>query len=1192
MKKLTAILILAMLSFSWVNSHAQDIPVAPKVIRTGNLLGISKPLRDLPVLTSVDYKKLEQKAEKNELNERLQYRSYPYAATALPTGIDPVRQDEMGKTSGNKAPILNFDGQTSPYYPPDANGTAGPNHFMQTINTVYAIYNKSGALVAGPTAMNLLFGSVPGATCNDGDPVVLYDDQADRWVAIEFSLCGSNDYMLVAVSTTNNPTGTWYQYSFDVDDVPDYEKVGVWRDGYYMGTNTSNSGRKDIYVMQRSVMLSGGSSPQLVGFDNPWRPTTVDGFMCVPPVDNDGPFATDGSPGLFITLNDDAVGGGLDQLWIYELAVNWTTPASSTFTRSQQLNVAAFNSNFGNTWDNITQPGTTQKLDAIPMVIMNTPQYRNFGTYQTLVCCHTVNVDGSNLAGIRWYELRRTSGTWSIRQQGTYSPDAHSRWMASIALNGNGQIGLAYSISSSTVYPGIRYTGQSSTAYGAANSTMDIAEEIIQTGANSQSSYNRWGDYSKISIDPVDDQTFWFTTEYIGTGGTRKTKIASFQFGPIMPAAEFMAAVTTPCLNTTVNFTDQSTGSPTSWQWAFTPSTVTYVDGTTSTSQNPHVTFNAYGNYTVALTSTNANGNNTKTKSNYISVNNANPEFSASLTTVVVGNSTVFTDASTCNVTSRSWNFGDGASPATASTIGPHTVTYSTTGQKTVSLTVNSTTTNTKTDYINVVTPSFNMSNSTITTCTGTFYDSGGAGSNYLDNEDYTMVFNPGTVNSNLRIVFTSFDMEYQNNCNYDYLKIYNGNSITASLIGKYCGTTSPGTITASNVTGSLTFVFHSDASSTGTGWSATISCISTVGTPGLWTGITSSDWNTASNWSSLQVPDATMDVTVPVNAPNWPAFPTNFIIGSHCRNITLGSSSQMVVNGNLTINAGYSLTLTGAAVLKVGGNWTNYGIFRAGTGTVEFFGSSATVVTGGTNPASYLTNYSRSTFTKGMTNISAGTAGPSGDDASVTVNIGFTFNYLGTDYTQAGICTNGWVSLGPVVSSTYDNAYLFSTTAPNVTLAPWFDDQVTDSPTGIISYKTEGTSPNRIFTVEFTRMLTYYSTATARISYQVKLYETSNVIEFCYGNLEIGSHSSSESASIGIEDATGGSGHFIEATTGSSTASVTNLVSTTGWPAINYRFTPPPRKDTFYNLKNAKTNATLTIQPDIIVDGNLTISP
>ena len=509
--------------------NAQDKAISPSYTGIGVYHGLSQPLRDIPAITPDEYEKMEIDAAKPR-NEKIRVREYPFAETAFPKGDDPAWQREMGNTQPPRAPIVSFDGQASPYYPPDANGTAGPNHYMQTINSVYAIYSKTGVLVAGPTNLNLLFGSVTGATCNDGDPVVLYDEQADRWLVVEFSICGTNDYMLFAVSQTNDPTGAWHRYSFDVDDMPDYEKIGIWQDGYYMGTNNAATGKKDIYVVERSKMLL-GQTAQMVGFDNPWRPTTIDGFMCVPPVDNDGTFAPAGSPGLFITINDDAIAGGADQLWLYELAVNWTTPASSTFNRVQQLAVPAFDSNFGANWDNIKQPGTTRELDAIPQVVMNAPQYRNFGAYQTLVCCHTVDVNNTDLAGIRWYELRKTAGTWEMRQSGTYSPDAHSRWMGSIRLNGQNEIGLGYSISSTTVYPGIRYTGQSATAYANGAGLFDLAEQTITTGAYSQTLYNRWGDYAGLSVDPSDDKTFWFTTEYIGTSSARKTRVASFQVG-------------------------------------------------------------------------------------------------------------------------------------------------------------------------------------------------------------------------------------------------------------------------------------------------------------------------------------------------------------------------------------------------------------------------------------------------------------------------------------------------------------------------------------------------------------------------------------------------------------------------------------------------------------------------------------
>ncbi len=533
-QKVIKLQLLLLFSGTFFTTNGQDQPVIPTLIKTGTYLGLSKPLRELPVASAQEMEDLWKRNNEHHNNEGLQFREYPFASTALPKGPDAAWQKIDGSNQGTRTTGLNINGPVSILLPPDPCGDVGLNHYMQALNVYYVIYDKAGNVLAGPTVLDLIFGSVTGAGCHSGDPIILYDEQADRWVVIELGICYSNNkYVLVAVSETADPTGSYHRYSFDMDDVPDYVKVGVWRDGYYMATNTGGATFHDIYVMERSVMLAGGTSPKLVGFDNPWRPTSVDGFMCVPPVDNDGAFAPAGSPGLFIAFNDDAVGGGSDQLWIYQLTVNWTTPASSTFIRAQQLNVTAFDSNFGTSWNNIAQPGTTQELDGVPQVIMNAPQYRNFGTYQTLVCCHTVDVDNTDHAGVRWYELRRTTGAWSVRQQGTYAPDAHSRWMASIRLNNHNEIGLGYSISSTTVYPGIRYCGQDAIEYTKASGLMNIAETTIATGAYSQADKNRWGDYTSINVDPADERVFWYTNMHVLSDHvTKQTVVASFTVYP------------------------------------------------------------------------------------------------------------------------------------------------------------------------------------------------------------------------------------------------------------------------------------------------------------------------------------------------------------------------------------------------------------------------------------------------------------------------------------------------------------------------------------------------------------------------------------------------------------------------------------------------------------------------------------
>ncbi len=505
-------------AFSQKNTTA-DKPVHPTTITHGHFLGVVGPLRDMPNLSM---KEILKKAHDNfERNEELKNRQYPFQATALPKGPDPVWQKFIPKGAKSSITIINqFGGNGSYAHPIDPNGAAGPNHYMLGINVYYQIFDKNGNSLQNGD-FNTLFNGVQGSDNNDGDPIVIYDEMADRWLIAEFDISDANNLMLVAVSQTSDPTGSWYAYSFDVADMPDYMKFGVWPDGYYMATN--NYSDDDVYVFERSVMLTGGANPQMIGFDNPYRPNS--GFHCIMPLDNDGQAAPSGTPGQFITINDDAWGGsvnGGDEIWLFELHADWTTPSNSTFQRAQTITVPAFESELGGTstynyMDNIPQPGTTMKLDGIPQILMFRAQYRNFGSEQTIVACHTVDVDGTNHAGIRWYELTNTGSGWALRQAGTYAPDAEHRWMASIAMNGNHEIAIGYSLSSTNTYPSIRIVGQSAAEHANASGILDIPEVNVYTSDVSKTGDDRWGDYSEMSVDPSDDNTFWYVSTILSS---------------------------------------------------------------------------------------------------------------------------------------------------------------------------------------------------------------------------------------------------------------------------------------------------------------------------------------------------------------------------------------------------------------------------------------------------------------------------------------------------------------------------------------------------------------------------------------------------------------------------------------------------------------------------------------------------
>ena len=294
-----------------------------------------------------------------------------------------------------------------------------------------------------------------------------------------------------------------------------------------MATNTPNG--NDVYVFQRESMIAGNPNPTMIGFNNPNRPSTFDNFHCILPLDNDGPWAPSGTPGQFITIADDGQGNPADELWIYELDVDWQTPSNSTFTRTQTLTVNPFDGNFDGTWENIPQPGTSQQLDGISTVLMHRAQYRNFNGTQKIVCNHTI-AESENEAAIRWYELENIGSGWYIAQQGTYNPDNISRWNSSIAMNDLGEIAMAYSVSDgSSTYPGIRCCAQTNSA---PSGVMDVEETVILDGTYSQTQSNRWGDYSNMSIDPTDGKTFWFTSQYKESAThTKGTRIAAFSLG-------------------------------------------------------------------------------------------------------------------------------------------------------------------------------------------------------------------------------------------------------------------------------------------------------------------------------------------------------------------------------------------------------------------------------------------------------------------------------------------------------------------------------------------------------------------------------------------------------------------------------------------------------------------------------------
>jgi hypothetical protein len=535
----------------------------PTFVRKAVYMDVTPPLRDMPMILPKKVKnglaeEVPNKIGAKEFNNRVS-KSDKFME-------DPVwqKQDQTYLPS-NTTPIQNFEGvgNLSQVYPPDTQGDVGLDKYIQVVNVNFAVYSKTGSILLGPAAISTVFNGIPSPWNgrNDGDPVVLYDQAANRWMITQFSLPANNYAELVAISQTGDPTGTWYRYIFQFGNkMPDYPKLGVWPDAYYLSFNQFVSGASwggvGACALERAKMLIGDPAARIVYFNlgassDPESMLPSDWDGTTPPIANE--------PNYFTYFNDWS-SSTQQVLKIWQFHVDWNTTSNSTFSQAYSLVTAAFNSVLcsSNSGACVPQPGTSVKLQTLSDRLMYRLQYRNFSTYRSMVTNHTVNVDGSGRAGIRWYELRNTGGGWTIYQQGTWSPDASSRWMGSVAMNASGDIALGYSLSNSTtIYPSIRFTGRHVTD---PPGQMTMGEQSIIDGSGNQTgSASRWGDYSGMSVDPLDDQTFWFTTEYIKTSGTAnwQTRVASFKFNN-SPTAITQAATNVTPGSATLNGTVQA----------------------------------------------------------------------------------------------------------------------------------------------------------------------------------------------------------------------------------------------------------------------------------------------------------------------------------------------------------------------------------------------------------------------------------------------------------------------------------------------------------------------------------------------------------------------------------------------------------------------------------------------------------
>ena len=494
--------------------NAQDSFSATEFIQ-GTYMGTTIPLRDFP---TTEYDATSPKTmtiieNKFQINEKVNQNSLPY------NDINTNVQDKVGGIF-SYALEQNFVGfDDTGFTPPDPSGAVGPDHYVHAVNSSIKVFDKTGNVLAGPTSL----GAFLGIGSNSGDPIILYDHLADRYFVSEFG-SGSNS-LAIGVSVTNDPTGEYHVYQYTFDAFPDYPHYSIWPDAYYLTAN--KGGANKVYAIERDIILAGNPDPQIIGFPLPGNSESPNTVLSPEPANLTGVDYPEDLPGYIVYLQDDGWGGiTYDHLKVWEIDVDFNSPANSTISSPLEIPIDPFNAYFAPFGSgDVAQPGTGQKIDMITGLISYAANYRSFDNHNSWLITFNDNVDGTN-SGIRWIELRNDdTNPWEVFQEGTYSPaDDNSRFMGSAAMDAAGNIGMGFNIASATLPAGIRYTGRyDSDPLG----EMTIAETTIVDGVGVQTNTNRFGDYSHLTMDP-DNFTFWHTAEYFSANNQWRTQVASF----------------------------------------------------------------------------------------------------------------------------------------------------------------------------------------------------------------------------------------------------------------------------------------------------------------------------------------------------------------------------------------------------------------------------------------------------------------------------------------------------------------------------------------------------------------------------------------------------------------------------------------------------------------------------------------
>ncbi|MEM8861032.1 MAG: hypothetical protein AAGD96_22135 [Chloroflexota bacterium] len=450
---------------------------------------------------------------------------------------------QISITSDFFTPIINIEGMgDTGVNPPDTTGAIGKNHYIQMVNggsgALFSIYDREGNILNGATALD----SLGSGNCSSGggDPIVIYDQLADRWFMSEFNSTSSQFPLCHYVSQTADPLGAWHAYEFNMPRFPDYPKYGLWPTAYLGTANETGGGALPaIYAFDREAMLEG----QPAGFIR-LEATSLSGFgfQALTPVDLDGSTLPNSpSSALYLRHRDDeshdqSSNDTVDFIEIWSLNIDFDVPSNTSLQKIQDIPVSEFDSAMCglNNFSCVPQPGSAVRLDPIREVVMQRAQYINHGTHESIVGNLVTDLTGSNQHAIFWFELRRSGADWELFQSGVFGDSADHRWMGSISMDMKQNLAMVYNVSSQNTFPSLRYSGRESTD---PLGMFKSEEGSIGTGGAANPS-TRYGDYVSLTLDPVDGCTFWATGQF-NPSGDWGTQIATFRFPSCLSTSEF-----------------------------------------------------------------------------------------------------------------------------------------------------------------------------------------------------------------------------------------------------------------------------------------------------------------------------------------------------------------------------------------------------------------------------------------------------------------------------------------------------------------------------------------------------------------------------------------------------------------------------------------------------------------------------